>query len=219
MRLRNGEHGYGAVTKTLHWLTVLTIGGQFGVGYTMETDSDFREAVCDQARQDRGGDISEAEEERLERVEERCEAEQDRLDDDADDALGTAWSDLGSGELFSEGLSLPEVHVLLGLIIIALGVLRLVWRSTTPLPPWDPRLTPANQRVVHATEVSLLTLQFLVPATGILLVVGSDALVVVHIAAHIAFFLALAAHLAMVIGKNLVPRMMPWARSRPTPTQ
>lgn len=214
MRLRNGEHGYGGVTKTLHWLTVLSIGGQFGVGYTMETATDSREAVCDRAVQDRSGVISEAEEERLE---ERCEAEQDRLDDEAGDALGTAWSDVGSGDLFSEGLSLPEVHVLLGLVIIALGVLRLVWRSTTPLPPWDPRLTPANQRTVHATEVSLLTLQFLVPATGILLVAGSGDLVVLHIAAHVAFFLTLAAHLGMVIGKRLVSRMLPWGRPRPTP--
>lgn len=218
MRLRNGEHGYGAVTKTLHWLTVLAIAGQFAVGYTMETDGDFREARCDPAGEDRsGGDTSDAEEERLDQLEDRCEAEQERLEDEADDAVGTAWSDLWAGDLLGEGLSLPELHVLLGLTIITLGVLRLVWRRTTPLPPWDPRLTPANQRIVHATEVSLLTLQFVVPATGILLVVGSDDLVALHIAAHVAFFLALAAHLSMVISKGLVPRMLPWGRPRPTP--
>lgn len=218
MRLRNGDHGYGAITKTLHWLTVLTIGGQFAVGYTMETDGDFREAECDPPGEDRSGsDTSDAEEQRLDRLEDRCEAEQDRLDDEADDAVGAAWSDLASGDLFSGGLSLPEAHVLLGLAIIALGVLRLAWRRSTPLPPWDPRLTPANQRVVHRTEVSLLALQFLVPATGILLVVGSDELVAAHITAHIAFFLALAAHLGMVIGKRLLPRMLPWGRPRPTP--
>jgi cytochrome b561 len=27
MRLRNGEHGYGVVTKFLHWLTVAAIAG------------------------------------------------------------------------------------------------------------------------------------------------------------------------------------------------
>lgn len=136
MRLRNGDHGYGAITKTLHWLTVLTIGGQFAVGYTMETDRDFREAECDPAGEDRsGGDTADAEEERLDRLEDRCEAEQDRLDDEADHAVETAWSDLWSGDLFGEGLSLPETHVLLGLTIIALGVLRLVWRRTTALRP------------------------------------------------------------------------------------
>lgn len=218
MRLRNGAHGYGAVTKTLHWLTVLTIAGQFAVGWTMETDRDLREADCDPAGEDRsGGDTPDTEEERLDRLEDRCEAEQDRLDDEADNAVATAWSDLWSGDLFREGLSLPETHVLLGLTIIALGVLRLVWRRTTPLPPWDPRLSPADQRVVHATEVSLLALQLLVPATGILLVTGSDDLVAVHIAAHVAFFLALAAHLGMVVGRKLVPRMLPWCRPPPTP--
>ncbi|HEX6328320.1 MAG TPA: hypothetical protein VFZ72_17270 [Jiangellaceae bacterium] len=109
MRLRNGDHGYGAITKTLHWLTVLTIGGQFAVGYTMETDRDFREAECDPAGEDRsGGDTADAEEERLDRLEDRCEAEQDRLDDEADHAVETAWSDLWSGDLFGEGSRCPR---------------------------------------------------------------------------------------------------------------
>ena len=38
MRLRNGEHGYGVVTKTLHWLTVAAIIAQFAVGLTMGPD-------------------------------------------------------------------------------------------------------------------------------------------------------------------------------------
>lgn len=216
MRLRNGDHGYGGVTKSLHWLTVLAIGGQFAVGYTMDTDGDAPETDCDPAGEDRsGGDTSDAEEERLERLEDQCEAEHDRLDAEGDDAVGTAWSDLGSGDLFSDGLSLPEAHVLLGVLIIALGVLRLVWRRATPLPPWDSRLTPVNQRIVHATEVALLTLQFVVPATGILLVAGGGTLSL-HIAAHITFFVVFAAHLGMVIGKGLVPRMLPWGRTGPT---
>ena len=36
MRLRNGEHGYGVVTKTLHWLTVAAIIAQFAVGLTID---------------------------------------------------------------------------------------------------------------------------------------------------------------------------------------
>jgi cytochrome b561 len=215
MRLRNGDHGYGFVTKSLHWLTVLTIGGQFAVGYTMETDG-VREAECDPPGEGDGG-LTDAEEERLDQVEERCEAVQDRLDAGADDALATAWSDLGSAELLDGGLSLPEAHVLLGLVVLTLGVLRLVWRRTTPLPPWDPRLSPADQRFVHLTEAALLTLQLVVPATGILLVVGSDDLVALHIAAHVAFFVALAAHLGMVLGKRLLPRMLPWGRPSSAP--
>lgn len=62
---------------------------------------------------------------------------------------------------------------------------------------------------MHLTETALLTLQLVVPLSGLLLVVGSDGLIAVHVAAHIAFFVALAAHLTMVVGKGLVPRMLP----------
>jgi cytochrome b561 len=161
MMLRNSDHGYGAVTKSLHWLTVLAIGGQFTIGYTMDTD-----------------------------------------------AVGTAWADLGSGDLFAGGLALPEAHVLLGLVIVTLGVLRVAWRAGTSLPRWDTGLTEGDRRIVHGTELALLTLQFVVPATGLLLVVGSYDLVPVHIAAHLAFFGVLAAHLGMVLGKGLLPRMV-----------
>ena len=36
VRYRNGAHGYGLVTKALHWLTVAAILGQFLVGYAMD---------------------------------------------------------------------------------------------------------------------------------------------------------------------------------------
>ena len=35
---RNGEHGYGWVTKSLHWLTVAALIAQFVVGYLMEDE-------------------------------------------------------------------------------------------------------------------------------------------------------------------------------------
>ena len=209
--MRNGGHGYGAVTKSLHWLTVLAIGAQFAVGYTMDDDGSA-DADCDPPGEDADA-LSGAEEERLDRLEERCEAEQDRLDADADDPFATAWSDLWSGDVVDGGLSMPEVHVLLGVLIIVLGILRLVWRRATPLPPWDGRLTRTDQRLVHATEVALLTLQLVVPATGLLLVAGTGSLEL-HIAAHVAFFVALAAHLGLVVGKRLVPRMLPWSGAR-----
>jgi cytochrome b561 len=109
---------------------------------------------------------------------------------------------------FDGSFELVDLHVVLGLVILGLALTRVVWRSVTPLPPWDPRLTPANQRVVHATEVALLTLLFVVPITGLALVLGDDDLLPLHIAAHIAFFVALAAHLAMVLGRRLLPRML-----------
>ena len=95
-----------------------------------------------------------------------------------------------------------------------LGVLRLAWRRLAPLPPWDSRLTGTDKRLVHASETTLLTLQFLVPATGLALVAsGGDDLLFLHIAGHVAFFVALGAHLLMVLGKGLLPRMLPGGRT------
>lgn len=38
MQLRNGPHGYGVVTKLLHWATVALVVAQFTVGYLMDDD-------------------------------------------------------------------------------------------------------------------------------------------------------------------------------------
>jgi cytochrome b561 len=198
-RLRNGPHGYGLVTRSLHWLTVLAFGTQFVVGYTMDAEPDVARVDCDAAGEARsGGDTTDAEEDRLDRAEDACEERQDRREEAAEDGYG----------LFDGSVDAVEVHVLLGLSIIAIGVVRVLWRRLTPLPPWDPRLTARDQRLVHATEATLLTLMFVVPATGIALVLGSDDLLALHVAAHVAFFLALGAHLAMVLGKRLLPRML-----------
>ena len=82
--------GYGVVAKTLHWLTVAAFVLQFVVGYAMSTETD-----CDPPGEDRsGGDTSDAEEERIDRLEEACET---RVGDE--DSLGTAWSDLWGGSI------------------------------------------------------------------------------------------------------------------------
>lgn len=209
MRWRNGEHGYGIVTKVLHWSTVALLAGQLAVGYVMETKGDAPGVDCDPAGEDRsGGDTSDAEEQRLDRLEERCEETQELREQDAEDAVGTAWSDLWSGDLGDGALSLPGWHVLLGLTIVAVGVLRVVWRRTTPLPPWDARLTGIDRTVLHRTEQILLALLFVVPATGILLVVGDTDLVLLHIAAHLCFYAALAVHVGVVVRRRVVGRML-----------
>lgn len=175
--LRNGAHGYGTVTKSLHWATVLAVAAQFVVGYTMEADEGGRGRGRGRGRGEgsghgrgRGGD-----------------------------------DDLG---VFDGSFELVDLHVVLGVSILVLVAVRVFWRRATPLPPWDERLTPANQRVVHATEVALLGLLVVVPLTGLALVLGDDDLLPLHVAAHVAFFVALAAHLSMVLGKRLLPRML-----------
>lgn len=197
--LRNGDHGYGLVTKSLHWLTVLAFAAQLVLGYTMDAEPDVARAECDPPGETRsGGDTTDAEEDRLDRLEDACDQRQDRREEAAEEGYG----------LFDGSVDAVEVHVLLGLLVIGLGVARVLWRRFTPLPPWDPRLTPRDQRVVHATETALLALMFVVPATGIALVLGSDDLLPLHVAAHVAFFVALGAHLAMVLGRRLVTRML-----------
>jgi cytochrome b561 len=214
MRWRNGEHGYGIVTKVLHWSTVALLVAQLTVGYVMETKGDGPDVDCDPAGESRsGGDTSDAEEERLDQLEERCEDAAEVREQGAEDAVGAAWSDLWAGDLGGGGLSLPGWHVLLGLTIAAVGVLRVVWRSATPLPPWDPRLTATDRRVLHRVERILLALLFVVPATGVALVAGSSDLVPLHVAAHLSFYAALAVHVFVVVRRRVVGRML-WARGR-----
>lgn len=177
MPLRNGPHGYGAVTKTLHWLTVLALVGQVVVGYTMDADDSGRGRGRGRSGESgrgrgRGGD---------------------------DDGLG----------VLDGGFDLVDLHVLLGIAVIALALTRIVWRRSTPLPPWDERLSGAERRLVTATERVLLALLVAVPATGIALVLGDDDLLPLHIAGHVALYAAVALHLAVVVRRRLVGRMLP----------
>src|SRR5688500_7389196 len=172
MPLRNGEHGYGVVTKSLHWLTVLVVATQFVVGYTMDTDADRagfdrREDACEA-----NGDFEAAEAE-----EERCEEQADRAEDAAKDA--------------EDGPS--DLHVALGVTVLVLGGLRVLWRATTPLPPWSPRYGRLGRSLQHWLEKAMLGLLFLVPASGLLLL-RTDDLVGLHIAAHISFYVTVGAH-------------------------
>jgi cytochrome b561 len=192
MRLRNGPHGYGLVTKLLHWSTVAALATQFLVGYLMiRDDNGFEKADCDA---------------RLDRVEERCERLQDRLEARADDPLGTAYSDLGSGDILQGGITLPETHVMLGMLVLALALSRVAWRRTAGLPPWAEQLSEGERTWAHWTERVLLTLLFVIPLSGLLLVVVSYDLLPLHIAAHIGFFVTVAAHVGLVVKRTLVQR-------------
>ena len=184
MTLRSGEHGYGWMTKILHWLTVLLVGAQFVVGYTMELDDDG----CDPAAERRsGGDTSDAAEERLDRIEDACEAGADQID------------------LTAGGLDRPELHLLLGLSILVIAVARPLWRRYDGFPPWSEHLSAVERRLVHWTERALMVLLFVVPLSGLLLISTDDYdWLPLHVGAHVAFFVALAAHLFT----NLRPRVL-----------
>jgi cytochrome b561 len=56
--------------------------------------------------------------------------------------------------------------VTLGIVILVLAIVRVLWRVSTPLPPWAGSLSRTER----------------------------------HVAAHVAFFAALAVHLVLVFG-------------------
>ena len=187
MALRTGPGGYGLVTKVLHWLTVAVIAGQFAVGYTMDLD-----AACDPPGEDRsGGDTPDAQEDRLDRLEDRCEARAEGLD------------------LLNGPVDLPEVHLLLGLTILTLAVVRLAWRRHDGFPDWSEHLSESERRLVHWTERVLLALLFVVPLSGlVLLATGDDGVLWLHVGAHVAFFVTLAAHLVTNLRPRILARML-----------
>jgi cytochrome b561 len=205
MRLRNGEHGYGVVTKLLHWLTVAAIAGQFAVGWTMDADDaalkreDERIDQLEELGKEQAKGQGEAAEQEFENEIDRL---RDELDAREDDYVSAAFSDVFSGDLLAGGLSRPELHVLLGLSIM----LRVVWRARTPLPPWADHLSPGERRLESLLEKGLLTLLFVVPATGLLLVAGTTDWLPVHVTAQVVFLGVIALHAGLVLKHTVVRR-------------
>ena len=112
-----------------------------------------------------------------------------------------------------EGLDIGDdglltVHVALGLTVLALALVRLWWRRRTTLPPWAPALTPGERTLAHWTERTLYTLMFAIPLSGLWLVLVSDDVIAVHVASHVAFFVAFAAHVGLVARRRLLRRML-----------
>lgn len=105
--------------------------------------------------------------------------------------------------------TLLKIHIALGGTILALAAVRFLWRRLDGLPPWAEQLSPGQRRLAHWTERVLLTTVFVIPLTGLALVLGGDDdLVWIHVAAHVAFFAALAAHVGLVVSRGLMGRML-----------
>jgi cytochrome b561 len=212
--LRNGDHGYGAVTKLLHWATVAALVGQFAIGWTMDIDEgldaedDRLDAEADRL-EDRAEGQGEAAEERAEA---EAEAREDALDAREDDLASDVLSDVVAGNASGDGISLPEVHVALGLTIIVLAVVRTLWRRSTPLPPWAEHLSGAERRLEARLEKLLLALLFVVPATGLLLMQAGDDWLPLHVTAQIAFLVTIAVHVGLVLRHTVLKRNRHLAR-------
>lgn len=184
---RSSHSGYRPSQKALHWLTVAAVAAQLAVGYGLDLDEG-----CDPPGEDRsGGDTSDAFEERLDRLEDACEARADDYD------------------LLGGGVDLAEVHLVLGLLVLALGALRPLVRRVAGLPPWSEHLSESQRVLVHWTERALIALLVLVPISGIVLVAtGDDSWLPLHVGAHVAFFVALAAHLTTNLRPRILRRML-----------
>ena len=186
MPLRNGENGYGSVTKLLHWLTFSLIVAQFVVGYTMTTEDSAADAAADR--------VHDSKEQCKDRPdEESCEDEVDRREDELDDR---AKDDEGPSDL----------HVVLGLLILGLAVVRVFWRFVGGLPPWAPALSHGERFLEGWLEKALLLLLFAIPISGLLLVTGDDDWLPLHIGAHIAFFVVVGLHIALVLKHTVIQR-------------
>lgn len=179
MHLRNGAHGYGALTKVLHWLTVGALVVQVVVGLTMDTDDPAAERREERAEllEERGEDAAEA---RVEAAEEAADAAGDRY--------------------------VPPLHLALGLTIVLLAVLRLLWRRSTPLPPWAEHLSARERRLEGRLERAMLTLLLVVPATGLLMLVVGHDWAPLHVAALLCLGAVVAVHVGLVLAHTVVRR-------------
>jgi cytochrome b561 len=112
----------------------------------------------------------------------------------------------GDIEVFGDD-TLLTVHVVLGLTILVLAIARVVWRWRSDLPPWAPTLSARERVIAHWTERALYVTMFAIPITGLAMVVtGDDDLVGFHVAAHLLFFVAISAHLGLVLKHQLIDR-------------
>lgn len=170
--LRNGVHGYGLVTKSLHWSMVLAILTQFVVGFSMDAGDRGR----GRGRGRGSGD-------------------------------GPGRGRGGGGYEPFGGNHLLTVHVILGGTILALAVIRLVWRVATPLPPWATTLTAGERTLAHWTERALYVLMFAIPLTGLWLVIADDDDARwPHVLTHIAFFVVFVLHVSLVLKHQMLDR-------------
>ena len=87
-----------------------------------------------------------------------------------------------------------------------IGLFRVIWRATTPLPPWADYLRTGERRLESGLEKALLTLLFVVPGTGLLLVAGSTDWLAVHVAAQLLLLAVIAVHIGLVLKHTVVRR-------------
>ena len=127
----------------------------------------------------------------------------DGSDDPGGDHLEStdpAATDLAGTDLV--GVDLRTIHIVLGVTILLVVLVRVIWRRRVGLPPWDPSLSNGEQRFATWTERLLLASVALMAASG-LLVLTEDDWLALHVGAHITFFVLVSLHVAFVLGRRL----------------
>ena len=186
MPLRNGEHGYGGITKTLHWLTFALIVAQFVVGYTMSTEDSAADAAADR--------VHDSKEQCKDRPDEKQLRGGGRPPGGRTRRPGRRRRPVGPAR--RAGVC----------SILALAVLRVVWRFAGALPPWAPALSHVERALEGWLEKALLLLLFVIPISGLLLVAADDDWLPLHIGAHIAFFVVVGLHIGLVLKHTVIQR-------------
>lgn len=121
------------------------------------------------------------------------------------------------------------VHAWLGGAILALAVIRLVWRWSTPLPDWSDRVGSADRVVEAWAERVLYVTLFVIPLSGIGLlffsgeereledrrewlppfdVVPDGLMLGLHIAGHLTLYAALLVHVFIALRRRTLSRML-----------
>jgi len=72
---------------------------------------------------------------------------------------------------FSQG-TLYNWHKSIGLVLLAVAVLRYFWRRTGTLPDWAPNLSPGEKRAIHWIERTLYVCMFVMPLSGFVFVMA-----------------------------------------------
>ena len=152
--------------------------------------------------------------------------------------LGYAMEGLGEwllGEMDSLGHGrgdgderLVFAHAWLGTAILVVALVRIGWRLTTPLPPWDERLTEGDRRIERLAELVFYWLLVLTPVSGLALlylsgeerevsngewrppfdVLGDGPLLAIHVACHITLYVTLAVHIAIAVRRRTIGRIV-----------
>jgi cytochrome b561 len=78
---------------------------------------------------------------------------------------------IGEGETRD---ALYQWHKSVGLLVLALVIVRYTWRKITPLPDWAPNLSAGEKRAIHWAERILYACMFVMPISGYVFVAAGD---------------------------------------------